>query len=290
MDERDWLILKLLHEKKNITKTAQSLYISQPSLSKRIKQIEKEFKTTIILRGTKGVHFTPQGEFLAKCAEEMLVRMRQIKEEVANMDQEVTGTLRIGVSNFITMHKLPRLLERFREKYPRVEFKVITGWSRDVFQMVYNQEVHVGIVRGEYQWSNAKHLLFSENICVISKDEVELSDLPSLPRIEYDTDTLLRGLIDNWWSGTFTQPPLIGMEVDKAETCKEMVLHGLGYGILPSILVSKNPELFKINIEDKNGNPIIRNTWMFYHEQSMEMKFIHSFVEFVKGLDFNKDL
>ena len=51
MDERDWLILKILYEKKNITKTAQSLYISQPTLTKRIQQIEKEFDLTIINRG-----------------------------------------------------------------------------------------------------------------------------------------------------------------------------------------------------------------------------------------------
>lgn len=290
MEERDWLILKLLYDKKNITKTAQSLYISQPSLSKRIQQIEKDFKTTILLRGTKGVQFTPQGEYLAKCAEEMLVQMRRIREEVVNMEQEVTGTLRIGVSNFITMHKLPRLLELFRKQYPRVEFKVITGWSRDVFHMVYNQEVHVGIVRGEYQWPDGKHLLFKENICIISREKITLEELPTLPRIDYDTDTLLRGLIDNWWSSTYSQPPLIGMEVDKAETCKEMVLHGLGYGILPSVLVEQNPVLHKINITDKSNNPIIRNTWMFYHEHALEMKFIHAFVEFVKGIDFYKDV
>lgn len=290
MEERDWLMLKMLYEKKNITKTAQSLYISQPSLSKRIQKIEREYKTTILLRGTKGVHFTPQGEYLAKVAKEMLTKLRQIKETIANMDEEVTGTLRIGVSNFITMHKLPHLLQLFRQQYPRVEFKVFTGWSRDIFQMVYNQEVHVGIVRGDYQWTDGKHLLFEENICVTSRDKIELQDLPTLPRIEYDTDTLLRAIIDNWWSGTFNQPPRIAMEVDKAETCKEMVLHGLGYGILPSVLVDKNPELYRINITDRKGNPIIRNTWMFYHTEALEMKFLKAFVEFVKGLDFTNDV
>ncbi|MGB8954803.1 MAG: LysR family transcriptional regulator [Tumebacillaceae bacterium] len=108
MDDRDWLILKVLHDKQNITKAAKKLFISQPSLTKRIQQIEQEFKVTIVQRRTRGVQFTPQGEFLARCADEMLDRLRQIKETALNMEQEVVGTLRLAVSNYISKQKLPR--------------------------------------------------------------------------------------------------------------------------------------------------------------------------------------
>lgn len=290
MDERDWLMLKVLFEKKNITKTAQSLYISQPSLTKRIQQMEKDFKVTIVNRGTKGVQFTTQGEYLAKCADEMLVRIREVKEGVLNLEGEVSGTLHLGVSNYITMHKLPRLLQLFREQFPKVDFKVTTGWSREVFNNVYNRDVHVGIVRGDYHWPETKLLLFEENICITSKEKIDYQKLPSQPRIEYETDILLKTMIDNWWSRTFSKPPLIGMEVDKGETCKEMVLHGLGYGILPSVLVEDSPELYRKVLEDENGQPLVRKTWMFYHEDSLEMKLIKEFVQFVERVDFKKDL
>lgn len=260
MDERDWLILKILYEKNNITKTAQILYISQPSLTKRIQQIEKEFDLTIINRGVKGVHFTPQGEYLAKCADEMLNRLRQLKETAQNMSHEVRGTLRIGVSNYITRHKLAGLLKLFREKFPNVNYKVTTGWSREVFNLVYNRDVHVGIVRGDYHWPDSKELLFEENICIASKEKIELKDLPSLPRIQYETDATLKVLIDNWWTGTFSVPPLIGMEVDKADTCKEMILNGLGYGILPSALVEDQRNIYRINIKNEKGNLLERKT------------------------------
>jgi DNA-binding transcriptional LysR family regulator len=290
MEERDWLILKVLYEKKNITKTAQSIYISQPSLTKRIQQIEKEFDLTIINRGAKGVQFTPQGEYLVKCADEMLARLRQIKDTVKNMNHEVSGTLRLGVSNYITRHKLPGLLNLFREQFPKVKYKVVTGWSRDIFNLVYNHDVHIGIVRGDYQWSDSKQLLFEENICVTSNEEIELKDLPVLPRIQYETDATLKAVIENWWNGTFSVPPLIEMEVDKADTCKEMVLNGLGYGILPSVLVEDQPDLYRINIKNEKGKPLVRNTWMFYHNESLEMKVVKEFVEFVKKLDFKNDI
>ena len=286
MDDRDWLILKVLFEKKNITKTAQSLYISQPSLTKRIQQMEKEFKVTIIERGSKGVQFTPQGEYLAKCADEILNRIREIKERALNLEEEVVGTLRLGVSNYITQHKLPRLLKLFRERFPNVEYKVITGWSGEVFNLVYNHDVHIGIVRGDYQWSDSKLLLFDENISVVSKEKIELQELPKYPRIDYGTDILLKGVIDHWWSGTFSHPPLIGMEVDKADTCREMVMNGLGYGILPSVLVENDKDLYKINIQDEKGEFLVRKTWMFYHEQSLELKLVSEFVRFVEEIDF----
>ncbi|MBS4214600.1 MULTISPECIES: LysR family transcriptional regulator [Neobacillus] len=290
MDEQDWIILKVLYEKKNITKTAESLYISQPSLTKKIQQIEKEYQVEIVKRGTKGVHFTPQGEYLAQCADEMLGRLQQIKDTVIDMGEEVSGTLRLGVSNYITRHKLPHLLKLFREQFPKVNYKVTTGWSRDVFNLVYNRDVHIGMVRGDYQWPDSKILLFEENLCVTSLEKIELRDLPQLPRIEYETDALLKTMIDNWWSGEFSQPPFIGMEVDKADTCKEMVLNGLGYGILPSVLIQEHQHLNRIILKNKKGDPIVRKTWMFYHEKSLETKVIKEFVEFVKKLDFKSSI
>jgi DNA-binding transcriptional LysR family regulator len=287
MDERDWLILKELYEKKNITKTAQTLYISQPTLTKRIQQIEQQYKVAIISRGTKGVQFTPQGEYLVKCAEEMLKRFQSIKETVLNMEEEVSGTLRLGVSNYIATHKLPRLLKLFQEQFPKVSYKVTTGWSQEVFNQVNHRDVQVGIVRGDYQWTDSKLLLFEENICITSLEKVELQNLPTLPRIDYETDTLLLQIIDNWWSRTYSQPPLIGMEVDKGVTCKEMVMNGLGYGILPSALIEDHQDLYRIDLTDEYGNPLVRKTWLLYHEDSLNLKAIKEFVRFVEQLDFN---
>lgn len=97
--ERDWLVLQTLYNEKNITKAAQKLYISQPALTNRIQQLEKEFGVQIVNRGRRGVQFTPQGEYLATCAHDMLLSIQMMKENVQNMENNVAGTLRLGVSN-----------------------------------------------------------------------------------------------------------------------------------------------------------------------------------------------
>ncbi|MGO0062528.1 LysR family transcriptional regulator [Brevibacillus fluminis] len=285
MENRDWLILHELYRHNNITKAAQSLYLSQPALTKRIRQIEKEFGIQLVHRGSRGVQFTPQGEYLAKCAEDMLIRLQAIKDHVASMEDRVAGTLRLGVSSYFTRYKLPGLLKAFKTAYPDVEFQVMTGWSKDVYKLVYNHEVHIGFVRGNYSWRGGKHLLFDETICVVSAEEIAPADLPQLARIDYQTDDLLKAVIENWWADNYTQPPLIGMEVDKAETCREMVASGLGYAILPRFILNGNGNLHTIDLTDRSGVPILRKTWMFYHEESLALNVVKAFVQFIEQME-----
>lgn len=286
MDERDWLVLKTLYEEKNITKAAQRLYISQPALTNRLQSLENEFGVQIVNRGRRGIQFTPQGEYLAKSAYDMLLRIQQIKEQVLNMEEKLTGTLRLGVSNFFTDYMLPDLLKSFKEKYPDVEFKVTTDWSNDIARMIHNQDIHIGIVKGDFNWKEEKRLLLKETICIASKEKIDLEDLPNLPRIDYHTDSMLKNSMDHWWSERFAQPPFISIEVDKADTCKKMVMNGLGYAILPRMILDDAPELHTMEITMLNGEPITRFTWMLYHKESLQLHIVKAFVEFLEN-EFN---
>ncbi|MGG3451226.1 LysR family transcriptional regulator [Domibacillus aminovorans] len=285
MDERDWLFLQTLYEEKNITNAARTLYISQPALTNRLKQIEKEFGVQIVNRGRRGVQFTPQGEYLAKCAHETIHRMQQIKENVLNMENKIAGTLRLGVSTFFTDYKLPGLLKLFKEEYPDIEFKVTTDWSSQIAHLIHNQDVHVGLVKGDYKWKDQKRLLFDESICIASKEKIDLSDLPDLPRIDYRTDQNLKMIVDNWWAENYTKPPLVSIDVDKAGTCKNMVANGLGYAILPSMILDDLEDLHKTKLKTSEGELIIRKSWMFFHEESLQLNIVRAFVEFIERID-----
>lgn len=288
MDERDWTILNVLFEQKNITKTAQILYITQPALTKRLMQIEEEFGVKIVNRGIRGVHFTPQGEYLARRAAQMLSTIRQIKEDVINMNDDIVGTLRVGVSNFFGKYQLPELLRQFANLYPNVSFQVETGLSKDIFNLLYGQQLHVGFIRGDYSWPDQKVLLFEEEVVIASMTEINLQSLPDMPRIDYDTDHLYKSLVDHWWTEHYSKPPTIRMNVDRGDTCREMVLRGLGYAIMPSMLVQDIDGVYTIPIRNKNGTAVLRQTWMFYHESALEQNVVNAFVDFVKSLRYEK--
>ncbi|MEH7387108.1 LysR family transcriptional regulator [Bacillus sp. JJ1521] len=288
MDERGWQILEVLFEQKNITKAAQSLYITQPALTKRLMLIEEEFGVKIVDRGIRGVQFTPQGEYLAKRATEMLELTREIKEDVKNMSDDIVGTLRIGVSNFFGKYELPEILQHFSEKYPLVLYQVETGLSKNIFNLTYNNNVHVGFVRGDYSWPGEKHLLFEEKIVIASKEELQLEDLPSIPRIDFDTDHLYKSLIDNWWNHHYSKPPNIAMNVDRGDTCREMIIRGLGYAIMPARLLQGVEDfVYQIDLLKEDGTPHTRPTWMFYHASSLEQNVVKAFVNFVKENEYN---
>lgn len=282
MDEKDWLILQTLAEEKNITKAAERLYISQPALTYRLQQIEKEFSATLVIRSKKGIDFTPQGEYLVRYAKDMLLQIQKIKETIKNMEEKVQGKLRLGIASHFARYRLPTLLKNFLMEYPGVEIHLKTGWSSDIVQLVHTDEVHVGIIRGNYQWPEQKHLLFQEPLYIAAKQSFKLDDLPHLPQINYSTDIYFKQIIDAWWKSRFTVPPQVTMEVDRIETCKELVLHGLGYSIFPGICLNPNDELYTmaLTMDDQLTQ---QNTWIIYRNNTVSLYVVDAFVNFVKN-------
>lgn len=285
MEERDWIILQTLYVEKNITKAAQALYVSQPSLTYRLQQLETELKTKIVFRGKKGVEFTAQGEYLVNYAKDMINRLRKAKEAVKNMENKIQGTLRLGVSSNFARYQLPPLLKNFLSLYPDIEIHLKTGFSSEITQLIFREDIHIGIIRGENSWNEQKLLLAQEPLCLVSKSEVDIDELPSLPRIHYKTDPSLQNVVNRWWQETFTRPPFITMEVDRIETCKEMVKNDLGYAIFPKACLSESDKLYHRNLTTNDGKEILRDTWVIYRNTSLELNMIRGFINFIKEIE-----
>jgi DNA-binding transcriptional LysR family regulator len=285
MDEKDWYVLQAVYNEKNVTRAAQKLYLSQPALTYRLNQLEKQFNIQIFVRGKSEVRFTKEGEHLAQYAKKMVVEMRKLKDQLQDMKQQVSGELRLGVSSNFAQYKLPAILKSFHDHYPNIQFNVHTGWSIHVLHLLVNEEVHIGIIRGDYEWNDSKLMMGEDQLCLISRKRISLEDLPNLPRIRHQTDPDAKRSIEQWWQEHFTQPPYISMEVDKLETCKEMVLKGLGYGILPRYLIQEKDEcndLFIHLLTRLEGNPILRKLWAFYREDDTKLTAVKAFVDFLK--------
>ncbi|KKI92366.1 LysR family transcriptional regulator [Bacillus sp. SA1-12] len=282
MDKKDWLILQMVYAEKNITKAAERLYISQPTLTYRLQQIEKEFDIKLFYRGRRGVDFTEQGELLVKYAEDMLKQQKEMEEMLWNTGNEVRGTLRLSVSRTFAFYRLPQILKEFNKQFPKVEFHVNTGVNIDVVQTIYKQDAHIGIVRGDHSWPSKKITITEENIAVLSSQEINLTELHSMRRISYKTDPTLEMVIDNWWKDNFTIPPTSTMNVDNVEIAKRMVLNGLGYCIAPSIVLEKNDKLHKIYLNDTTGSPIVWKTRILYREELLELAMVREFIQFLQ--------
>lgn len=282
MDDKDWLILKYISEEKNITKAAERLYISQPALTYRLRNLEKEFGAKVFLRNPNGVSLTPQGEYLLSYAKEMLLRFQKTKEIVQNMENKIQGTLRLGSSSIFAHYELPQILRGFLEQYPDVEISLKTGLSRNVNRMLMKEEVSIAIIRGDYHWPEEKLLIFEEPLCLVSNQPIDFMELPHKPQINYLTDSSLKPLVEEWWRESFSHPPLVTMDVDSMDTCRQLVLNGLGWAILPKIGLGQHNSLYTKELHWRNGTPIYRRTWMMYPTASLELSTVRSFVEYTK--------
>ncbi|XJZ28636.1 LysR family transcriptional regulator substrate-binding protein [Bacillota bacterium Lsc_1132] len=98
---------------------------------------------------------------------------------------------------------------------------------------------------GKIMFGRKKNNLFLEEpIVIVSKEpNKKLKELTNLPRVNYETDQSLKTAIDNWLQKTFEQPPTVTMEVDRIDTCKEMVLMGLGYAFLLAMCLKSDDDV-----------------------------------------------
>ena len=282
MDDKDWTIIKIISEEKSITKAAVRLYMSQPALSYRLKNLEKEFGAKIVLRNTTGVVFTQQGEYLLDYALKMLTQLTIAKERIQNMENTIQGTLRIGTSSIFAHYELPGILKGFLERYPKVDISLKTGLSSQINKMLQKEEFAVAILRGDYFWPEEKHLLQEEHICLASSNVIALQDLPDRPRINYRTDSSLQVMLEDWWRERFPCPPKITMEVDSMDTCRQMVFHGLGWAILPFSGLKQHDSLNTQELYWCDGKPLLRRTWLLYRNSSLELSAVHAFINYLK--------
>ncbi len=281
MDERDWDILTTMAEERSISRTAERLFISQPAISYRLRMIEEDFGAKIAYRTSSGVVLTPQGEHLVACAREMQLRLRKTRERISSMGNRVCGPLRIASSAIFANYDLPGLLRGFLERYPDVEVFLKTNKSRQVARMIEREEVSVAIVRGDYPWAEVRHMLGEEPICLVSRGSVELGELPDRPRIVYGTDTSLQEMVDDWWRETYMRPSFVSMEVDTMDTCRRMVVQGLGWAVLSYSGLSELDNLYTRNLYWADGSPLVRRTWVYAHHSSMELPAVRAFVDYL---------
>lgn len=277
-------ILSVLAEELNMRKAAERLFVSQPALSQRLQSIEREWGTVIFLRSKKGLAITPAGEKIIAYARETLKSEENVKEEISAMETKVYGTLKLAVASVIGQYWLPNVLKSFVDRYPHVKISLVTGWSSEILSHLYEDDIHIGIIRGNPEWKGGRQHLFSDSLYLVDTKLQSIDELRETkkPFIQFRSDSTYYQEIQDWWYTHFHAPPERTIVVDQIETCKQMALHGIGYAILPSVsLTSSDTNVYKIPLLDQYENPIQRDTLLLTHAVSRELKQVSAFVDLI---------
>ena len=292
VDERDWQIISLLYKNKNITKTANNLYISQPALTGRIKQIEQDLGVSILTRSNRGVEFTPQGVFAAEFANRLLEEISNFRENLSGLGKDVAGVIKIGATSIIGRYYLPALLDDFNSKYPLVKFNISIHPSAELLKMLKSDIVDFGIVKHCKGFEGEeKRLLTTYNVVIANYAPFEMKDLPDMRQISYPYEDQYRELLRRWWNDNFTRPPKVTSKVANLDLCKEMVFNGLGFSVLPEILIPESPvPLYTKEMLFKDGSPFERKTWLACKKSVLRRPLPKLFFDFVTASDFKSYL
>lgn len=281
----EYEMLVVLAEELNMRKAAMRLYVTQSALSQRLQTIENSWNTKIFFRSQRGLMLTPAGEKIVQLAKEMLTKTKRVKEEIGQMYGEISGTLTLAVASIIAQHWLPPILKRFTELYPNVKVSLTTGWTSEIMASMYENNFHVGIVRGKPNWSGITHHLFTDRLFLVDQEMESIEDLCSTnrPFIQFKSDSTYSLHIQQWWHERFHTLPERTVIVDQIETCKQLAYHGIGYAILPEIaLYHLDDKIKKIPLRDKNGQFMTRDTWLIISETAWQLPQVQAFQKITK--------
>lgn len=279
-------IIKTLAEEGNMRKAAERLFLSQPALSQRLQTIEKEWDTLLFIRSQKGLEPTPAGERVIAYAKEAIIQREEAFEAITSMVDKVHGTLKIACASIVGQMWLPQVLKEYVELYPDVQISLMTGWSSEIVQALYDREAHVGIVRGQADWKSRKTHLFRDRLYLVDREITSIEELKdsNRPFVQFKSDSNYHMEIQRWWNNHFSRKPMREITVDQIETCRQLALNGIGYAILPAITLTGDEEVNKIPLLNSEEEfEITRDTWLIGYESSFELKQVEAFAQVLQA-------
>ena len=122
----------MVAKEENITKAAHLLYITQPTLSRQLAQLEEDLGVKLFKRSNHKVLLTEEGKLLQRRAEEIVILTEKTKKELSYDKESVVGEISIGCGEFLSMDELAQLLSEFQEIYPNVRFDIYSGTAEDI--------------------------------------------------------------------------------------------------------------------------------------------------------------
>ena len=125
MTSRELLYVKTIADEKSITKAAQKLYLTQPSLSHCVMNIERQLGTRLFRRTSGGLVLTYAGEKYYRMACEVLRVYAAFESEISEESELIRGRITLGITNYLACDLLPRMLPRFHREHPGIELRVI---------------------------------------------------------------------------------------------------------------------------------------------------------------------
>ncbi|OIP34650.1 MAG: hypothetical protein AUK27_06795 [Deltaproteobacteria bacterium CG2_30_66_27] len=225
---------------RNYTRAAEEIFLTQPAVSRQVRQLEEKLGVRLFERIGKSLHLTDAGKTLAGEAEKLLGAMERTAEAVRSHRSAERGSVRIGASTTPGFYLLPDLLGRFHRRFPKVALHYTVENSLRIEQMILRNELDLGFVGAHLSSEDLvlKPLLEDEIVCFTAPSHrlakvrhVAPGSLEDELWIIREKGSATRRLFEDWLSsrkGTIRKT----IELTCPETCKALVRAGIGLSFM----------------------------------------------------------
>jgi DNA-binding transcriptional LysR family regulator len=236
-------------------RAAEALRISQPAVSARIKALEESLGVRLFSRSRGGLIVSDAGRTFRPHAEQLLKTAALARQAVHELSPASGSPLQIAAALSISVYFLPDILKQFQRAHPNVIISIRPGHSKEVLEMVLNEEAEIGLARSLQHPEVETISLRDDPLLLVTHPtrgpaklkKARLQQVAALPLIFYERGssdwTLTHGLFRS--AGLV---PNVALEVDSIETAKRMVERGLGVSFLPQMAVGREIRNHKLAI------------------------------------------
>lgn len=301
-----------VYKEKSFSKAAHNLYISQPSLSARIKAIEEELGSPIFDRSTSPIRLTEVGAVYIKAAEDIMKIEEEVENYINDFNTLRSGHLSIGASNVFAAYALPSIITEFKNKYPEINVRLIEGNTAALEEMLGNNSIDMVIDNNHYDSALYDKELYGKeeillaiprkfSICkklekyVIDEKKLRTGEyisenVPVAPLCEFKdvpfimlspgNDTRTRG--DRLCKEAGFRPKVI-LELNQQATAYMTAATEMGATFVSSILAAKLPANDVLAYFRLGGEAACRSVYFYYKKRKIKTKAMEEFVKIIEN-------
>lgn len=226
----------------NLTEAAKALFTSQPGVSKAIIELEEELGVDIFTRHGKRIRgLTEPGRAVLKSVELIMQEVDGLKRIGKEFAAHDSGSFTIATTHTQARYSLPKVIQAFTQKYPKVRLSLLQGNPKQITEMVRNDQADIAIATealasGEglvslpyYQWEHV--VVAPPDHPLLKSKNLSLEEIASYPLITYDAAFSGRSKVDHAFALRELKPDIV-LEAIDADVIKTYVELGMGVGII----------------------------------------------------------
>lgn len=261
-------------KEETISKAAESLHITQPTLSRQMKGLEEQLGKQLFIRGNRKINLTEEGILLRQRAEEIISLVEKTESEIMHSDTTISGDIYIGSGETEGMRILAKVIDTCHKEYPKIKFHLYSGNSQDVVEKIENGLIDFGVLIEPADISKYDFIkipvkdkwgvLMRKDSPIASLKSITADTLKKLPLI-CSSQEIVKNEISGWLNDDYNKLNIVAT-YNLIYNASLLVEEGSGYalGLDKLINTSGNSKLCFIPLEPKLevGLTLI---WKKYH-------------------------